>query len=296
MAVTQIEEIPNGKGGSDSGPENRSVTRVFRVTTNSKADTPADMQSSLTVKWGDPLPTYSEYTCSAISWAIDNWGPSRSVWTATCDYRTNAIDAETLEAQQTPNPIDRRARLTVRSVRYGKLTNSDRDGKAHLTSAGEVYPPIEIDASRWQIQVRKNYTDIPDWVWTYQDKLNDSSITVRGRILEPETVKFGEVVVPEITQENGVNHYKIEFTLDYRLEGWVTSRLDAGFYYVNSSGDYVRAIDQNDEAAVVEQLLDGSGGLLYETLGATPTPGDESYNDFNDYETADFSILPLNES
>jgi hypothetical protein len=36
--------------------------------------------------------------------------------------------------------------------------------------------------------------------------------------------------------------------------------------------------------------LDGAGGIV-----ANPADGDEIINEWDDYETADFSILPLNE-
>lgn len=295
MAVTQIDEIADGKGGQSSGPSDSSITRSFRVWTNNKFDTPGTIQPSMPINYGDFLAGFPGFQARKVSYSLEQTGPFLSVWTATYTFETRSIDKEKIERETNSNPLDRRAHITVRSVRYGKLTNVDKNGEIMLTSAGEPYPEIEKDASRWTIQVRKNYLNIPDWAWDYQDKINESAVIVKGRQLEAETVKFGEITIPELKIENGVEHFPLEFTLDYRRETWVLSRLDAGFYYLNDDDDYIRITDGNGDKVVIEELLDGSGGLLRDTV-ATIEPGDESYNEFDFYETADFSVLPLNET
>lgn len=295
MTVTQIDEIADGKGGQSSGPSDSTITRSFRVWTNSKYDTPGTIQPSMPINYGDFLAGFPGFQARKVNYTLEQTGPGLSVWTATYSFETRSIDKEKIERETNSNPLDRRAHITVRSSRYGKLTNVDKNGEIMLTSAGEPYPEIEKDASRWTIQVRKNYLTIPDWAWDYQDKINEESVIVKGRQLAAETVKFGEITIPELKIENGVEHFPIEFTLDYRRETWALSRLDAGFYYIDDSDNYVRIVDGNGDKVVIEELLDGSGGLLRDTV-ETIEPGDESYNEFDFYETADFSVLPLNET
>jgi hypothetical protein len=294
MAVVSFKEIADGAGAQSSGPEESSITRVFRVTCDSKYDNALSIQPSMPIDYGTTLTGYPNFVCQSVNYDREHIGPSFSTHILTYEFRTTAVDQEKLDRQQFPNPLDRRARVTVRSVRYGELKITDKNGEVKRTSAGEIYPAKEVDANRWTIHVRKNYTVIPDFIWTYQNKLNDSTITVKGRTLEPETVKFGDVVVPELVKENGVEHYPVEFELDYRRDGWKDKRVDAGFYYLDGT-TLKRIKDGEEEPVVVEEWLDGTGGKLRDII-SNPQPGDETINEFDDYETADFSILPLNES
>lgn len=296
MTVTSINLIKEGSGGTSSGVSDSSIDRAYRVITNDPDETPAELQAQFTVQRGDPMRATgvgAYFLAKSIDWDFTEKGPTQAVWIATVSFETTAIDEEELEREQKPNPLDRRARITVRSARYGELTIRDRDGNVKRTSAGEIYREREKDATRWLISVRKNYTDIPEFIWTYQNKVNDNKVTVKGRELDAETVKFGEVMVPEIQIENGISHIPIEFELEYRRNGWADERVDAGFYYLSGT-DLKPILDADGEPVTVEEWLDGSGSPLRDTI-SNPSPGDESFNTFYDYETADFSILPLNE-
>ena len=304
MTVTSVKRIGDGQGGGIRGPHDSTITLAYRVITDNPLDTPAEVRLGLPYVWGDFLGT-TGLMCQGESYDFQHKGPSQSIWHVTLDFSSLQISQEEQEREDTPNPLDRRARVTVRSVRYGELKITDRDGNVKRTSAGEIYEPKEVDAARWVINVRKNYLEIPEFVWSYQNKLNADSINVKGRVLEAECVKFSEVVVPELMIENGQEFYPIEFELDYRepMSGnpsWRDHRVDAGFYFLNSSGKLARIMvlteDGDEEPAVVAQWLDGSGGKLRDIID-NPQPGDETINEFDDYETADFSVLPnMNET
>lgn len=300
MAFVSAKEIADGRSFQFDGNDNTSLVRTFRVTTNSKQDVPLDLQSSMPVTYGEYHPIYTGYRLLGESWENTQTGPTLSVWVATYTYRTEQVDQAEMEAKELhPNPLDRRARITVRSVRYSKLTDKDKDGKAFITSAGEKYPAQEVDDERWTITVRKNYVSIPDYIWDYQKKINDGAIIVKGRSLAEKTVKFCEVSIGDLQIENGHEFYAIEFTLDYKRDGWGLSLLDAGFYYKDGTDlKEITVKDSNGDLvpASVAVLLDGSGGMLHETLGHPVTSSDTVfYNDYVLYETADFSVLPLNE-
>lgn len=303
MAFVSADLIADGRSFQFAGQDNASISRVYRVTTNDKHDEPLGLTSSMPVGYGSPHPIYPAYQCLEESWSNEQNGPNLSIWIATFTFKTNTIDQEEQERKDIPDPLDRRARVTVRSVRYGKLIDKDLNGQAFITSAGEPYPAQEIDDERWTITVRKNYTSIPDFIWTYQKKLNASPITVKGQSLEAKTVKFGEVSVPELQIENGVEHYPIEFTLDYKRDGWQLSLLDAGFQFKNADESnkltecWVYDTDGTTQIpATVAVLLNGSGNMLHLALGRAVNSSDTVYyNDYDIYETADFSVLPLNE-
>lgn len=301
MAFVSAKEIADGRSFDFEGNDNTSFPRIFRVTTDSKFDVPLNLQPSMPVAFGQYHPIFTGYRILGESWENTETGPSRSIWIATYSYRTQQVDQAEFEAKELhPNPLDRRARVTVRSVRYSKLVNKSIQGNAFVTSAGESYPAQEVDDERWTITVRKNYVNIPDFVWTYQKKINISAITVKGRLLEAETVKFGEVVVPDLQIENGHEFYPIEFTLDYKRDTWALSLLDAGFLKKDGTDlkdITVKDADGNDVPTTVALPLDGAGGALHETLMRPVQASDTFfYNDYDIYERADFSILPLNES
>ena len=296
MAVTGFEEIA-GKSGRSSGPDDSSLSRIFRVYTNTPFDTPASIQPSMPINYGDELNgDDSGLLCRSVSYEMQHKAPGRSIWKVTYLFQSNQVDQEKIERASKPNPLDRRAHITVRGIRYGELTNVDRNGDVMLTSAGETYPPIEGDAERWLIHVRKNYSEVPDWAWDYQRKINLDSVIVKGRELEALSLKFGDIIIPELQIENGHEFFPIEFDLEYNRKLWLLDRLDAGFYYIDSNGDYTAIPDETTGAEVrTEVLLDSAGGILKTTLGHTPVAGEEKYNRFFLYDTADFSILPLNE-
>lgn len=300
MAFVSAKEIADGRSFQYDGADNAEIVRTFRVTTDSKFDVPLLLQPSMPVAYGQIHPLAPAFTCLGESWENEHNGPNRSIWVATYTYRTQVGSQAEFEAKELhPNPLDRRARITVSSVRYSKLTDKDINGKAFITSAGESYPAQEADDERWTINVRKNYITIPSFVFEFQKKLNNASITVKGRVLDAETVKFGEVRVGELMIENGHEFYPVEFTLDYKRDGWQLSLLDAGF--LKKDGTDLKEItvkdaDGNDVPTTVAILLDGAGAPLNETLGRPVNSTDTVfYNDYTIYETADFSGLPLDE-
>lgn len=220
MTVTSIKEISDGKAGTDQGVSNAEIVRAFRVTTDNKFDTPHEIAPALPIGYGTTLAVNPNFIALAVDYDMVEQGPFFSVWIVSFRFRTVAIDSEILERQLNPNPLNRRARIVIRSVRYEKLTDLDRDGFVKRNSAGDAFEPKEKDAMRWVINVRKNYASIPDFVWTYQNSLNAAPVTIRGRLLAAETLKFGEVIAPELRVENGTEFFPVEFTLDYRSEGW----------------------------------------------------------------------------
>lgn len=305
MAFVSAKEIADGRSFRYDGQDNAEIVRVFRVTTDSKLDVPVTLQASMPVAYGHTHPIATAYTCLGESWENEHTGPQFSVWIATYTYKTQVGSQAEFEAKELhPNPLDRRARITVSSVRYSKLTTKDINGNAFITSAGESYPAQEVDDERWTINVRKNYITIPSFVWELQRKLNESSITVKGRVLESQTVKFGEVKVGELMIENGHEYFPVDFTLDYKRDGWGLSLLDAGFQFKNADESnkltecWVYDSDGTTKVpATVAVLLNGSGNMLHLALGRAVNSTDTIYyNDYTLYETADFSVLPLDES
>lgn len=301
MAVVSFKEIADGAGAQSSGPDNSSITRVFRVTCDSKYDNALSIQPSMPIDYNTTLTGFPNFVCQSVNYDREHIGPNFSTHILSYEFRTSVIDQEKLDRQQFPNPLDRRARVTVNSARYSKLINKDINGKAFMTSAGETYPAQEVDDDRWVIAVSKNYVTVPSFVYEYQKKINDAPVTVKGRLLEEKTVKFGETRVSELIKENGVEHYKVEFSLDYKRDGWGLSLLDAGMFYKDGTKLSECWVYEQDGTTKVPAstpiLLDGAGAMLHVTLNRTVTDADETfYNDYEVYETADFSTLPLDES
>lgn len=305
MAFISAEEIADGRSFQYDGEGAASITRVFRVTASDKHDVPLQLQSSMPVAYGQLHPIYDGLRCLGESWENEHTGPGQSIWIATYTYRSQAGDQAEFEAKEFhPNPLDRRCRCSVSAVRYGELSERDRDGHIKRTSAGEIYEPIEKDATRYVINLSKNYQTIPSWVWDLQDKINDAPVTIRGRTCAIGTLKFSLNGVPEIAIENNHRFFPISWTLDYKREGWKDRRVDAGFYYLNNDTPrkqmaiMVDVDDDGDgeadrkEPAVVAQWLDGSGNVLRDT-NDNPQPGDETILEFDDYEEGDFSEMPL---
>lgn len=292
MAVVRFEEILDGKGAQSQGPSQSQITRAFRVYSNEPFDTAAEIEPLLPIQWGSTLYD-GKFVCRAVNYEFPHKGPGQLIANVTFTFKTESVDEEERERKDFPNPLDRRTRVSIRHVRYGKLSIEDRDGNIKRTSAGEIYPPKEVDATRYQFHFHKNYETIPNWVWDLQDKINEDSVQIRGETFDEGTLKFSLEEIPEVKRENGVKHFPIRWVLDWRREGWKDKRVDAGFYYMGSEG-LTRMKDANDEDIVVEEWLDGSGGRLRDII-PNPQPGDETINEFDDYEEAAFSVMPLSE-
>jgi hypothetical protein len=300
MAITRIHpHIPGGTGTAGMVGKNR-ITVQYRIVAG-QFDDPVTLANDplFPVAPFAPHPSLASLTARSFNFTRISASNVQSEWTVQIEYSDEPISAADKEKQEQSDPTLRGLKLEVYSAAYGKLVTKDRNGQLMLTSAGEPYPAYEIDDDRWVISGERNYAagSIPSWAWEYQHKLNAASITVKGRVLDAETCKMSSIRISPIQLENATLFETLRFEIQYRRGGWKAERLDAGFYYVNSDGEYDDIVIKG-KRPTTEQLLDGNGNLLIDNLGHDPpiVAGDETYNEFDVYETADYSVIDFTEA
>lgn len=83
------------------------------------------------------------------------------------------------------NPINRRARITVRTELLKETRLRDFYGKPKTNAAGQLFdPPPENNIALRVINIRKNVEVFPDWVFNFADAVNSLPFTIKGRIFE----------------------------------------------------------------------------------------------------------------
>ena len=129
MAVISFKKIHNGRDGDDDGKARR-YTEVYRAVTNSNHDT------AVTVLAAAPAfgAVYSgDMAAFCRRRRARNESFSKRVWIVTLAYST--------EREIEENPLDDPAIITWDTDPFQKPVVKDRDGKAHLNSAGDPFDP-----------------------------------------------------------------------------------------------------------------------------------------------------------
>lgn len=279
MSYVRHTRISGGSGKS-SGIARSDVTMRYRVYGNSRDDNTLTLSPGFLAALGVSLysahPNNSAFTLREVNFDHESDGPNQSVFIASLVYKTDPVSKEQKDKEQNPNPLNRAAVINWDSQNYDKLITTDNAGLAIMTSAGELFPATAIDDARWIVSVEKNYAAIPSWVLTSNNKVNSDEYVIDGVTVLARKSKTQNLAISEELEENGVTYRRISLEIAFREEGWADEKVDAGFYYINGSGEYVKQTDASGQEVKVEGLLDGSGGQLIDIV-PNPAPGDESY-------------------
>lgn len=305
MAVSSISETYGSDPAGTGDINSNFVERNFLVVTDSKSTTNVDI--ILSYEWaasdvpvyGDAHPKDSALTCKGVR--LDRKNASPRHWVATARYDTAPVSIEERQRIANPNPINRDARVSVRTLFREESRIVDADSDVIANSAGELYEPevFEIASDVWV--VRQNVATISsDWK-ARQNTRNDAMVTITDGATEFVIIEgtglLRRLDIGELANESGIAYYPVEAEIEIRetADDWRIDKIDAGFHYL--SGSTLKKIMVEDSSgnsvpAAVEVPLNGSGGLL-------GTPEDStsfSHNYFTRYKTASWSILPFVEA
>lgn len=291
MALIYCRER-SGRSGSSAGLFETEMSRTWQLKTDIRNDNVYLYIKALQESGDLPL-QYAPHpfnifaTCRRMSVNDDASG---MLYTIKADYSAKPLSQDDRNRAETPNPLDRRPRRWIESFEYEIYTNKNRDGKVIANSAGSPYPePAVIPAADYVVQVRQNFTEWPEWIDDYNNKLNEEDLIIRptgiskSRTLKAETTIFKYQGCSEPKEEFGKIYVEISYRLHYRKNGWQDSRVDKGFYYKAPKNDPddddepepdLQRIQIGGEDSVEEMPLDGDGGVL-----TNPTPSTIVLND-----------------
>lgn len=298
MSVISAREHWDGRDGSFENVTNNRVDRKWLVKTDNKYDTPLVVgdyfRTTLSIGFQSPHPGNGSYT--ARNMEIESRAETPCVYDVKVTYSTEPFKSDS-EEQNDEDPTARPARVTWDSENAQEFTTNDKDGKAMLNSAGDPLEPLEKDDIRWTISLTKNFANIPTWVLSTVNCVNESDVTIAGLSFPARTVKVQRLHIGELQVENNIAFYEATVELAYKKNTWDVERLDEGFNVIAGDGKVPAADkkritiedDDGDFQPATEAIpLDGAGGVL-----SDPTPDTAEHITFKVYEEADLSALPF---
>lgn len=286
MSVVYAREVWPGRDATFENNVNNDLTRAWLVRTDNKLDTQLVVKDYFTTALGiqflSPYPGNSFYTARRMEILQKDESPFG--WDVTVDYSTRPFEQETEEGDFV-NPLNRPTRITWSSEFVQKFTLRDKDGDPLVNSALFPFEPQEIDHVRWRITLRKNMNPVPEWVASYVNRVNTSSVTVGGLVLAARTLKANGLSISELQVQNDVPYYEVAIELSYDPDKWDLEILNQGFR--DLGGTYIT----DDDGARVEEPwpLDANG----DPLDTGWSEGDLTYEVYKVYKEADFNVLPF---
>jgi hypothetical protein len=276
VAIVSVNEIWDGRDGSDD-VKTRAWKRIWRIITDDPQDDGPLVMAQIPVSPGDPHPNDGGAYAEA---AEVQQGSTRLVWLGTVRYTT--------DRDYQPNPVNDPAVITWDGEPFQRPLIKDRNGEAVLNSAGDPFdPPIMRDDNRPVVNVVKNVSSVPIWVLNYRDVVNSDAFTVDGVAIAAGLAKIKWIPVSERKYRNGISYRTLTFQIHLNKDGWNFKPLDMG-YREKDGTDRKPIYDAAGKAVTQPMLLDGSGAKLDD-----PSPSTAVFLDYEGYEEAPFSILPL---
>jgi hypothetical protein len=284
MAVTNVNEIWEGRRGSQDDAYVVEFVRVFRVFTNSMSDgslavrTAVDPVSGLTIpalytSYSGANEVYIGSTVQKVESLQDSGNPF--AWTVTVTYSTLTKDP----FLNNPNPLQRLPEISWSLANFSRAIDVDLLGVPIVNSAGQRFdPPIEVDDSRQVLTyIRNESTYDPHVAKTYINAINTD--TFLG--FEPYAALIKNIGAVR-SFENNVVFYRVTYEIHFRSGDLVDIPglgqvedlwyplylLDHGPEYIDANGLLKKVVDAN-QFPLNDAPLNGSGGLAPQVVRLT---------------------------
>ena len=302
MSVTSVERLQ--ERGGNLGSHSR-ITQTYLVRTNSRDDGFFEVREAIENLVGgflSPHPDSMFYTRREINLSA----ASPLHWTATVPWSTEPISNRERERNDFPNPIDRRARISVESRETQKYVTKDYEDTPLKNTAGEPIEPLPTDFTDVILNIRQNIpTYQASWIQDFSNSTNEKPVIMTDGVLvlgiDADKGLLKAMNFSSLQEENGFQFYeaglKIHVTHDSEYK-WKTVLINEGFRYLD--GTKLIRFCETDESGT---LLDGTGGTdrvfattpkkLDATGAALADDADPVLLEFELYKKADWSELPF---
>lgn len=313
MTIT-FKEINNSRGGSESFQSNGTTitkrVKQWRVDTDNNLIDDADIMSDANaVKIGQSHPNHAAARC--VDRGCDPESDAqKKQWIFRATYSTEFDIRE--------NPLDDPAETEWSTDSYQTIAERDIAGDSIVNSAGDPFdPPGEKDDSRWTSITRKNVLPgVPDWMFAYQDAVNEDEYTIDGITIVAGWAKLSAIHLSKTQERNGIQYRVVTATINYRAENedlgssdygsgsgddaidpWHLSLLDAGFREIaggsasgspgSAGGSLLVNIKDSEGVDVTAPVpLDGAGFAIDE-----PTPQNAIFLQSQIYHEKLFALI-----
>ena len=212
MSVVSVKEVWNGRDGDHDISGERTYSKVYIVTTDSKYDDFATVSSSASLpRRGDNHPSDFDAYCQKVTGTQASFSPT--VWNVTAAYSN--------KREASDDPTEDAAEYEWSTEQFQRPAFKDKDGNAIVNSAGDPYlPGLDQDDSRRVVTITKNYQNVPSWVQDMQDAVNSSAITIDGLTIGARKAKVQSVTVGKRFTRNDIEYRTVTIAIHLRRETW----------------------------------------------------------------------------
>lgn len=267
MSVVSVTENIGTRRGEETRDEQGEVTRTYEREFFVKTDTP---EGAATVRSADGIPRLgtpyaveSDYDDSSLVRRIraEQYDRTALLWKVTVEYSTNSSegdDPEPDDPTREPPEIDWGYETVQEPLRVWKGESVGQEFEGAVNSAGEpfVNPPILVDKPILVLRVSRNETRF--------DPVN--GLNFFGAVNDAPFMGFpaGSAMLAGMSstkaQKKGKTFDRVSYTFKFRDDGWQTTVLDHGSYYLNDERIKVDFLTKAGHPTTGN--LDGSGGAL----------------------------------
>lgn len=141
---------------------------------------------------------------------------------------TTSIVPEPLDEDPRDEPCDIEL---VESDQFQSWSYFDREGKAILNAAGDLYP-MPIEDSRLVFKCSKNMRQLPIWIPDFKNAINQGMIIVLGIPCPKETLMCKNQTAKKAfatVNKQKIEYFKYSFELHLKPEGWKATAPNVGF-------------------------------------------------------------------
>lgn len=259
MSLVRLEQLFDVRGGVSQGDTTngpfRTYTHKFRGWSNRINDDPtAILASGLCPEIGQRNRFVSDFVAYYIDVTAeleDKDSPGK-LWTITTESST--------QVQVEQNPLDEEAEFDWQSVRYIAEDCFDKDGKPVYNTAGDLLL-FPFDASNWVVNVSRKLRSSPQFLFQYENAINQNSLFVDGVPVEKQKMRCEQLRIGRqqsvLFAGRTIRYRDVTFSLHHRAEGWKVQHPNVGFNELVK--DYRRPIYDKEKRR--RMLVDATTGL-----------------------------------
>lgn len=254
--VVSVDELWQGRGGSDGITRQRNYTRVFEVRTDNPFDdatVAGGPQARLLGLPGNGFPYPLDAFALVVAIRPDQHPDDPTLWTVTVEYSTDlprrqaaetqTFDPATGESKESPtgrdptarpeNPLDRDAVFEVDYEEATEIMTHTPAGFPILNCADMPYdPPAEDENSYPVVLVTKNLAVVQfDWLDQFVNSVN----SVKWMNRPVRTCRIKNLGYKPMS-ENGVNFWQVHFRIKIKPQKWDRLLPEVGYYEKVSDG------------------------------------------------------------
>jgi hypothetical protein len=259
VSVVELKRLQERSGTIGS---NSQISQTYLIRTNSRDDDYFIVREAIEGEVGGFLDSHPENTFYTRR-EIRVSAASPLHWTASVSWSTEPISNQERERNDFPNPIDRRAKISVESRETQKYVTKDYEGTPLQNKAGEPIEPLPTDFTDVILNIRQNIPSYQaSWIQDFSNTTNENPVIMSDGVLilgiDQDKGLLKAMNFSSLQEENGFQFYeaslKIHVTHDSEYK-WKTILINEGFNYLEGT-DLIRFCQKDVDGV----LLDGTGG------------------------------------